>query len=171
MLQPPNRRTWIFLSVTLVLGALASVVGVYLWHATTVTIAVGPADSDEAKLLTAYADTLRQRRFDPRVQIVYDDARHFVLTTREKFDIITSDPIHPWVKGSATLYSKEYYELVKRHLNPGGVVAQWLPIYDSDAETVRTELATFFTVFPAMNFSTLSRAWSSGYWTGGDFMK
>src|SRR5439155_6599074 len=39
---------------------------------------------------------------DPRTKIVYDDARHFVLTTPEKFDIITSDPIHPWVKGSAT---------------------------------------------------------------------
>src|SRR5262249_20435416 len=39
-------------------------------------------------------------------------------------------------------------ELVKQHLNPGGVVAQWLPIYDSDPETIRTELATFFAVFP-----------------------
>ena len=36
---------------------------------------------------------------DPRTQIVYDDARHFVLTTREKFDIITSDPIHPVGEG------------------------------------------------------------------------
>ncbi len=50
---------------------------------------------------------------DPRTRIYYDDARHFVLTTRDKFDIITTDPIHPWVKGSATLYSKEYFELVE----------------------------------------------------------
>ncbi len=85
---------------------------------------------------------------DPRVEIVYDDARHFVLTTREKFDIITSDPIHPWVKGSATLYSKEYFELVKQHLNPGGVVTQWVPLYESDLRTVKSELATFFDVFP-----------------------
>jgi spermidine synthase len=85
---------------------------------------------------------------DPRVQIVYDDARHFVLTTNEKFDIITSDPIHPWVKGSATLYSKEYFELVKRHLNPGGVVTQWVPLYESNPETVKSEIATFFDVFP-----------------------
>src|SRR5262245_35861833 len=48
---------------------------------------------------------------DPRVRIVYDDARHHLLTTPERFDIITSDPIHPWVKGSATLYTKEYFEL------------------------------------------------------------
>src|ERR1035438_8931081 len=61
---------------------------------------------------------------------------------------MATDPIHPWVKGTSTLYSKEYYELVKRHLNPGGVVAQWLPIYDSDLETVKSELATFFAAFP-----------------------
>jgi spermidine synthase len=85
---------------------------------------------------------------DPRTQIVYDDARHFVLTTPEKFDIITSDPIHPWVKGSATLYSREYFQLVKDHLNPGGVVTQWVPLYESNAETVKSEIATFFNVFP-----------------------
>lgn len=85
---------------------------------------------------------------DPRTQIVYDDARHFVLTTPEKFDIITSDPIHPWVKGSATLYSKEYFEMVKAHLNPGGVVTQWVPLYETDIETVKSEIATFFDVFP-----------------------
>jgi spermidine synthase len=85
---------------------------------------------------------------DPRTQVVYDDARHFILTTPEKFDIITSDPIHPWVKGTATLYSKEYFEIVKRHLNPGGVVTQWVPLYESSPETVQSELATFFDVFP-----------------------
>ncbi len=85
---------------------------------------------------------------DPRTRIVYDDARHFIFTTQQTFDVITTDPIHPWVKGTSTLYSKEYYELVKAHLNPGGVVAQWLPIYDSDPATVKSELATFFEVFP-----------------------
>jgi spermidine synthase len=85
---------------------------------------------------------------DPRTDIHYDDARHFVLTTTEQFDIITSDPIHPWVKGAATLYSKEYFEECKRHLKPGGVVTQWVPLYESDPDTVRSEIATFFDVFP-----------------------
>ena len=84
-----------------------------------------------------------------RVEVVYDDARHFVLTTREKFDIITSDPIHPWVKGAATLYTKEYFETVKGHLNPGGLVAQWVPLYESNPAAVKSELATFFEVFPS----------------------
>jgi spermidine synthase len=84
---------------------------------------------------------------DPRVQIVYDDARHFILTSKEKFDVITSDPIHPWVKGAATLYTKEYFELVKQHLNPGGVVTQWVPLYESSPDVVKSEVATFFNVF------------------------
>ncbi len=85
---------------------------------------------------------------DPRVTLVIDDARHYILTTQEKFDIITSDPIHPWIKGSAMLYTKEYFELCKRHLNPGGVIAQWVPLYESTQDTVKSELATFFNVFP-----------------------
>jgi spermidine synthase len=85
---------------------------------------------------------------DPRTRIVYDDARHFVLTSNDKFDIITSDPIHPWVKGIAPLYSIEYFQLCKQHLNPGGFVTQWVPLYESSVETVQSELATFFEVFP-----------------------
>jgi len=85
----------------------------------------------------------------PKVQIVYDDARHFILTTREKFDVITSDPIHPWVKGAATLYTREYFELCRRRLNAGGVVTQWVPLYESNEAAVKSELATFFEVFPA----------------------
>jgi spermidine synthase len=85
---------------------------------------------------------------DPRVRIVYDDARHFVLTTREKFDIITSDPIHPWVKGAATLYTQEYFQMCKDHLNPAGLVTQWVPLYESTEPAVKAEIATFFSVFP-----------------------
>ena len=85
---------------------------------------------------------------DPRVEIVYDDARRFILTSKEKFDVITSDPIQPWVKGAATLYTREYFELVKRHLKPGGVVTQWVPLYESTIEVVKSEMATFFAVFP-----------------------
>jgi spermidine synthase len=85
---------------------------------------------------------------DPRVEIVYDDARRFVLTSKEQFDIITSDPIHPWVKGSAALYTREYFERVKRHLKPGGVVTHWVPLDETTIEAVKSEMATFLAVFP-----------------------
>ena len=85
---------------------------------------------------------------DRRTNVVFDDARSFILSTHEKFDVITSDPIHPWVKGAASLYTKEYFEAVKRHLNPGGVVTQWVPLYESTPEAVKSEIATFLDVFP-----------------------
>jgi len=98
---------------------------------------------------------------DPRVTVVYDDARHFILTTPQKFDVITSDPIHPWVKGAATLYTREYFELCRRHLNPNGLVSQWVPLYESDLTTVKSECATFFDAFPN---GTL---WSNGEFNEG----
>ena len=85
---------------------------------------------------------------DPRTQIIYDDARSFILTSDEQFDVITSDPLNPWVKGAASLYTREYFESVKRHLKPGGVVTQWVPLYETTKEAVRSALATFFEVFP-----------------------
>src|SRR6185295_1855857 len=57
---------------------------------------------------------------NPKVHVQIDDARHFLLTTAEKFDAITSDPFDPWVKGAATLYTKEFFDLAKSKLNPGG---------------------------------------------------
>ncbi len=85
---------------------------------------------------------------DRRTEVFYEDARAYILTTREKFDIVTSDPIHPWVRGSAALYTREYFELVKQHLKPEGVVAQWVPLYETDLASVKSEIATFFDVFP-----------------------
>ncbi len=85
---------------------------------------------------------------DPRTVVVPDDARHYLATTRETFDIITSDPIHPWVKGSATLYSEEYLSLCRDRLNPGGVVTQWVPFYETSPEAVKSQIGTFLRVFP-----------------------
>jgi spermidine synthase len=85
---------------------------------------------------------------NPKTRIVYDDARHYVLTTREKYDIIASDPLDVFVKGTAGLYSKEYFDVVKQHLNPGGYFTLYVPLYESDEKTVRSELATFFASFP-----------------------
>src|SRR3974377_984514 len=85
---------------------------------------------------------------NPRTRIVYDDARHYVLTTPEKFDIIASDPLEVFCKGTAALYSVEYFEAVKAHLNPGGMFSLYVPLYETDEKTIRSELATFFEAFP-----------------------
>jgi spermidine synthase len=85
---------------------------------------------------------------NPKVRIHIDDARHYLLTTKEKFDAITSDPLDPWVKGAATLYTKEFFEAARDHLSAGGVVTLFVQLYDSSPAAVKSEIATFFDVFP-----------------------
>jgi len=85
---------------------------------------------------------------NPKVEVRIDDGRHFLMTTDQKFDGITSDPLDPWVKGAAALYTKEFFEAAKAHLNPGGVVTQFVQLYESTEEAAKSEIATFFEVFP-----------------------
>ena len=85
---------------------------------------------------------------NPKVTVRIDDGRHFLMTTDQKFDGITSDPLDPWVKGAAALYTKEFFEAAKAHLTPGGVVTQFVQLYESTEEAVKSEIATFFEVFP-----------------------
>jgi spermidine synthase len=93
-----------------------------------------------------------QHNFDvvanPKTHIELDDARHYLLTTKNKFDAITSDPLDPWVKGAAMLYTKEFFETVKAHLNPGGAVTLFVQLYESNTAAVKSEIATFLDVFP-----------------------
>ena len=85
---------------------------------------------------------------NPKVHIAIDDGRHYVLTLRGRFDALTSDPLDPWVKGAAMLYTKEFFEIVKQHLNPGGVVTLFVQLYESNTAAVKSEVATFFEAFP-----------------------
>jgi spermidine synthase len=85
---------------------------------------------------------------NPKVRIHIDDARHFLQTTSETYDAITSDPLDPWVKGAAMLYTREFFELVKSRLNPGGVVTLFVQLYESNTEAVKSEIGTFFEAFP-----------------------
>ena len=84
----------------------------------------------------------------PKVQFRIDDGRHFLLTTDETFDAITSDPLDPWVKGAANLYTREFWELVRERLNPGGVVTVFVQLYEAGLEAVKSEIATFLEAFP-----------------------
>ncbi len=85
---------------------------------------------------------------NPKVHVRIDDARHFVETTRERFDAITSDPLDPWVKGAAMLYTVEFFQMAKDHLNEGGVVTLFVQLYESNMAAVKSEIGTFLEVFP-----------------------
>ncbi|HEY3055085.1 MAG TPA: fused MFS/spermidine synthase, partial [Thermoanaerobaculia bacterium] len=85
---------------------------------------------------------------NPKVHIRIADAREILLTTKERYDIIFSEPSNPYRAGIASLYTREYYEAAAARLKPGGMFLQWVQAYDVDTTTIRTIYATIGAVFP-----------------------
>jgi len=85
---------------------------------------------------------------DPRVHAEINDGRNYVLATPEKFDVILSDSIHPRYAGNGSLYTRDYFELCKRRLNPGGVISMWLPMYSLTTRNYLQIVRAFRDVFP-----------------------
>ncbi len=79
---------------------------------------------------------------DPRVKVVLEDARSFLITTPEKYDLIISEPSNPWIAGVATLFTDEYYREARARLNPGGLFIQWVQAYSLFPEDFRMVLGT-----------------------------
>ena len=80
---------------------------------------------------------------NPKLRIVFNDGRNYLMTTKEKFDVITADPIHPWFSGAGYLYTTEYFRLAAERLRPGGIVCQWLPIYELSVDDLKCVVRTF----------------------------
>ncbi len=85
---------------------------------------------------------------EPVVNVVVNDGRNFLLATDTTYDAILSDSIHPLYAGNSTLYTREYFELCRAHLEPGGVTSMWLPIYSLDRGSLLRILRAFHEVFP-----------------------
>jgi len=79
---------------------------------------------------------------DPRVHVILDDARNFLLTTQDSYDLIVSEPSNPWIAGVASLFTDEYYQAVRARLFPGGMLVQWIQGYSIFPEDLRMVLAT-----------------------------
>lgn len=85
---------------------------------------------------------------DPRMHLIIDDARTYLRVTPQRYDIIVSEPSHPWVPGVANLFTREFFELGRDRLADEGVFVQWLQIYQLSTESLRSVLGTFHNVFP-----------------------
>jgi spermidine synthase len=85
---------------------------------------------------------------DPRATLIIDDARTFLRVTPNRYDMIVSEPSHPWVPGVANLFTQEFFELGKARLNDDGIWVQWVQIYQLSTESLRSVLATYHKVFP-----------------------
>ncbi|MBI5814216.1 MAG: hypothetical protein HZB29_01245 [Nitrospinae bacterium] len=83
----------------------------------------------------------------PKVHVIVDDGRNYLANTGKKYGIITIDPIHPMISGVGTLYTREFYELVKDRLADNGAFIQWMPSYHMSPESMKTAINTFAGVF------------------------
>ncbi len=102
-----------------------------------------------------FADLHDDALSDPRVELAWQDGRNYLQTTSEKFDVITADPIHPWAQGAAYLYTTEYYRMIADRLKAGGVMCQWLPLYELGVEDLQSVVASFIENF---EYTTLWQA-------------
>lgn len=85
---------------------------------------------------------------DPRVRVLRQDGRHFLERNPGRYGFITLEPPPPIVSGSVHLYTRDFYELCRRRLEPGGVIAQWLPLHSQSLTSARMAAATFVEAFP-----------------------
>ena len=94
---------------------------------------------------------------DPRVNMIVNDGRNFLNFTNRKYDVIISEPSNIWLAGIANLFSKDFYQICRQHLNPNGYICQWSHIYYMSPQDVKTVINTFRSVFPHTTvwFSTI----------------
>lgn len=85
---------------------------------------------------------------DPDIHIHLADARRYVNGTDARYDVVVADVYHPWVDGTASLYTREHFAAIRRTLSKDGIFCQWLPLHQLDLPTLRIIMRTFMAEFP-----------------------
>jgi spermidine synthase len=141
LLHPSPRRA---LVIGWGAGATAASVGLYPVESLE-CVEIEPATWEAAPLFSPLSGSLRG---DPRFHIAFRDARNDLLRARTPWDVIVSEPSNPWISGVSNLFTREFYEIVRRRLAPGGVFGQWFHYYNLAPADVKVEAKTFLAVFP-----------------------
>ena len=95
-----------------------------------------------------FADVNHSPEASPRFSLVLDDGRSFLQGTREKFDLIISEPSNPWIAGISNLFTQEFYRAARERLNDDGLLAQWVQLYNFARSDYTMILRTVMSVFP-----------------------
>lgn len=127
-------------------GAGATAASAALYPVDTLEcVEIEPATWRAAPLFEALSGQVRR---DPRFRIVFRDGRSHLLRSPPSWDVMVSEPSNPWISGVSNLFTRDFYEIVRGRLAPGGVFGQWFHYYNLDPADVKVELATFASVFP-----------------------
>ncbi|MZH05249.1 MAG: MFS transporter [Nitrospinae bacterium] len=95
-----------------------------------------------------FSDTNYDAVKNPKIHQIVQDGRNHLLTTSKKYDVITAEPPPPTNAGAVNLYTREYYELTKKALKPGGIVSQWIPLHSQTETHIYEHFRTFLESFP-----------------------
>lgn len=98
-------------------------------------------------LMDRFEPENRAPQRNPRVHLTAADARRFVQSTAQRYDVIVADLFHPAQDGSGSLYTQEHFQAIRNRLQAGGLFCQWLPLHQLDPSTLQTITATFMDVF------------------------
>jgi spermidine synthase len=109
---------------------------------------IEPAMTEASKL---FQDVNYEYWKDKRARVVIEDGRNFLFLSREKYDCIISEPSNPWISGLGNLFTREFYQIVKEHLNEGGIFALWIPAYITSLSDFKGMIATVCSVFPSVS--------------------
>ena len=103
-----------------------------------------------------FAELNRRYWEDARLKIVLDDGRNYLFRSEEKYDLIASEPSNPWIAGIGNLYTVEFYRNCLERLAPGGLICQWIHLYEMDEKVLKTIIRTFTESFPrTLGFSSM----------------
>lgn len=108
-------------------------------------IEIEPAVVEAARFFTAENRAVLR---DPRVRMIIADGRNFLINARVPYDVIISEPSNPWIRGLATLFTQEFYALVRSRLAPDGLMLQWIQGYGIAPDDLRMVVRSFRTAFP-----------------------
>ena len=94
-----------------------------------------------------FADVNYHATDNPKVRILIADGRNYLLRTSRRYDVITLEPMNPYLASATNLYSSDFYRLCRSHLTPHGVMAQWAPMHVLSTREYRMLIASFASVF------------------------
>lgn len=100
------------------------------------------------KVLPFFSNATYNVHKNPKVKIHIGDAFRILGRSKDKWDIIISEPSNPWVTGVDLLFTKEFYALAKQHLSANGILLQWVQIYDANIQMVGMIVNTVLKEFP-----------------------
>lgn len=103
---------------------------------------------DVVKASRYFADINGRYWEDPRVRIHREDAKTFLQVSREKYDLIISEPSNPWMAGVAGVFTHEYFRICREHLTDRGLVCQWVQAYELEELSYLMVMETLTEVFP-----------------------